>query len=858
MLDDAVAAGIWVSDVRVPTVSLPSTGPGLTLTSGDSLSRDEDSTDTDTIDDFTLSGGTIVRRGSPLYRSLRQHPIVLDAGPQSGPAQTADWTIMMYSSGSSEEFVEQVAFRDLDQISRVVRGSNIHVVTEVDGHSRLAEYTPGGGGLLPVLNTAGGAWRGEVLHAPPQKEGQPDTRDPIIYLRALPGQDATTIRRGEIDMGDGDNLRTFVEWSKEHYPAERYALVVSGHGLGWKGTALDRLASGGQSVLQVGELGNALANTELDLLLFNSCFMGQQEVAWEVRNAADVMVGCETVCWGGQYPFRQVIQELVDNPDSSAEELATELVGWTSSWLISEPQANTIGGVWTVAAFALDERMDTLGGALQTLALALGADSVTRDPDEVGGIDDHGGGYGVTGIRWDNLQLQVGASLVRSQHLGIDDRVGADFVDLRHFSLLLRDNSGLSTAIREAAGVVVDAVDSVVLAKGLGSRLNQNSGGIGISFPSAQTASTPRVRKVAALQETPFDVPSSATGGFARTADGTSQVKYAGDLDPFRCGDEKPEHPIDNAPQFDFPLHTGWGDMLHRFYEPVADADCQLATIFSGGSTHCTGAGSTDWDGTVTAFTWDRDDAIDTDNDDVDKDCRQEANDDSDAGGSAVDLSYTTGTEPTTYGVTLTVHDDHHTRHAGHFETDQDRTEVTVLPFTHYVPTLTTEGGDEIGSWGALNIIPWVVRVEAGSNALDGLGVTQQYNQNELFLYGAFDLSGMGLNPGGLPAGLLGCEIGDAGLPLWLWDWINGIEWTPDQLDRWLDPVEFPAPQPDDAIAQAGPLPTLAAGEEGLYVFLFEPLGDADGDGLIGNIATAAADTVGEGVSEAPTAYPLP
>jgi hypothetical protein len=36
-------------------------------------------------------------------------------------------------------------------------------------------------------------------------------------------------------MAEGQTLVDFVSWAVETYPADRYALVLSDHGLGWPG-----------------------------------------------------------------------------------------------------------------------------------------------------------------------------------------------------------------------------------------------------------------------------------------------------------------------------------------------------------------------------------------------------------------------------------------------------------------------------------------------------------------------------------------------------------------------------------------------------------------------------------------------
>ena len=40
---------------------------------------------------------------------------------------------------------------------------------------------------------------------------------------------------GEVNMSDGKTLVDFVTWAMENYPADKYALILSDHGMGWPG-----------------------------------------------------------------------------------------------------------------------------------------------------------------------------------------------------------------------------------------------------------------------------------------------------------------------------------------------------------------------------------------------------------------------------------------------------------------------------------------------------------------------------------------------------------------------------------------------------------------------------------------------
>ena len=104
---------------------------------------------------------------------------------------------------------------------------------------------------------------------------------------------------GELDMGSWRTLQDFVEWGVQEFPADNYCLVIWDHGSGWqirsmnampeyKYIAIDDSSHNG---INVTDIPSALANVNIDVVAFDACYMQQLEVAYELRNSADYMVG---------------------------------------------------------------------------------------------------------------------------------------------------------------------------------------------------------------------------------------------------------------------------------------------------------------------------------------------------------------------------------------------------------------------------------------------------------------------------------------------------------------------------------------------------------------------------------------
>jgi clostripain len=86
----------------------------------------------------------------------------------------------------------------------------------------------------------------------------------------------------ELNMGDADTLRRFIEFGKTNYPAARAALIVLAHGMGVQGLSQDESTG---DCLQLGEISAVLDHSHsVDLLGLNCCSMGTVETAYQFRS----------------------------------------------------------------------------------------------------------------------------------------------------------------------------------------------------------------------------------------------------------------------------------------------------------------------------------------------------------------------------------------------------------------------------------------------------------------------------------------------------------------------------------------------------------------------------------------------
>ncbi|MCJ7790197.1 MAG: clostripain-related cysteine peptidase, partial [Candidatus Atribacteria bacterium] len=110
------------------------------------------------------------------------------------------------------------------------------------------------------------------------------------------------------------------------------------------------------------------------LVGMDACFMAMTEVAYQIKDYADLLVTSEESEPLKGWPYDTILSQLVSNPLMSPEELATDIV---DKYIYSYPFSN-------VTQSAIDlSYMDTLAGQLSNLALAIMSDSVTTSNDYI-------------------------------------------------------------------------------------------------------------------------------------------------------------------------------------------------------------------------------------------------------------------------------------------------------------------------------------------------------------------------------------------------------------------------------------------------------------------------------------------
>ncbi len=259
----------------------------------------------------------------------------------SVPAMAAKWTFMVYLDGDNN--LEQAGVDDVNEMEKVGSTSDVNIVVLFD--------------RAKGFDSSNGDWTTAKV------------------ARIVKDNDAKKMSSfassaedwGEADMGSKKTLTKFVKYAMKKYPAEKYALVLWNHGGGWRSLELMESASRGFPVSEPGfqynydehvrlklEMGRLMTisgarticgddshgtilNTEdvrlalrdipkLNLIGMDACLMAMVEVAYELRNKANVMVASEENEPGFGWPYDLLLKPLTERPSMNEVALGKIIV----------------------------------------------------------------------------------------------------------------------------------------------------------------------------------------------------------------------------------------------------------------------------------------------------------------------------------------------------------------------------------------------------------------------------------------------------------------------------------------------------------------------------------------------------
>jgi len=228
-------------------------------------------------------------------------------GSASKPPTKAKWTILVYMNAAND--LDIYSPINITQMQQAATNPDVRILVQ---WKQSTKVTPGA--------SFNGTRRYLITHSTGNKV--------VSHLV----QDLGT----GVDMGIASSVNQFITWGKANFPADHIALILWDHGNGWlpsyTGAVIppmpNAISYDGQTghSIQSWQLNQALVGQHLDILSFDASLMQMAEVAYQIKDNVDYVVGSEESPPGAGYPYQTALGGFASNPDDSPRNLAKSFV----------------------------------------------------------------------------------------------------------------------------------------------------------------------------------------------------------------------------------------------------------------------------------------------------------------------------------------------------------------------------------------------------------------------------------------------------------------------------------------------------------------------------------------------------
>jgi hypothetical protein len=392
------------------------------------------------------------------------------------------WLVMLYQD-ADDQVLEQDIYVDLNEAERVGSTNRVTIVTQLDRYRGAFQ--------------GDGDWTSARRYLVTQDDN----------LNKISSQLLDDL--GEVNMADGGTLVDFVTWAMKSYPADRYVLVLSDHGMGWPGGWSDPAPASSDSgraplvsaldgdFLFLSEIDQALADIssqtgvdKLDIIGMDACLMSQLEVYAALQPHAHIALASEEVEPSLGWAYAGFLQKLVDNPDMSSQQLATDIVNsyvYQDLRIVDDQarqdflrQGSPMGGFFGASSVTADQLARQIGrdGTLTAVDLDTLPDLITQFNNFAYILQNE-----------DQSDVATARNYTQSYTSVFGKQSGPSYIDMGHFVQLMAKQSN-SSAVTQAANAVIGAINTSIVAEKHGSG-RPGSTGIAIYFPNSTMYRSP-------------------------------------------------------------------------------------------------------------------------------------------------------------------------------------------------------------------------------------------------------------------------------------------------------------------------------------------------------------------------------
>ncbi|MCE7989297.1 MAG: hypothetical protein DYG89_49725 [Caldilinea sp. CFX5] len=409
------------------------------------------------------------------------------ASGNAGATKGQRWTVLLYQD-ADDKVLEKDIYVDLNEAERVGSTDRVNIVAQID---RFRGGFAGDGDWVS-------AKRFYV------------TKD--NDLETLGSQEVADL--GEINMADPRTLIDFVTWGVKNYPADKYVLILSDHGLGWPGGWNDAssaaTASPNRNIPIAEALGNAMYLMDIDkalgqirqqsgvdkfeILGMDACLMAHLEVFTALEPHGRYAVASQETEPALGWAYTSFLGALTSNPDSSGAELSKLIVQsyiQNDQRILDDNQraelvsrGSTLGGIFGIlTAPAVPSAAEVASEMGQNITLT--AFDLAKTAALNAAVNKL-----VTGLQEvDQRAVAQARSHTQSYTSIFGPEVPASYIDLGHFTRILQQ-MGASGDLAQAIAAVQSALKGAVIAEKHG-RNKPGSTGVSIYYPISQLYRSP-------------------------------------------------------------------------------------------------------------------------------------------------------------------------------------------------------------------------------------------------------------------------------------------------------------------------------------------------------------------------------
>ncbi len=392
------------------------------------------------------------------------------------------WLVMLYQD-ADDKVLEKDIYLDLNEAEKAGASDRVKVVAQVDRYSGAF--------------SADGDWTGTKRFLITQDDD----------LGRVSSQEVADL--GEVNMASGQTLADFATWAIRTYPADKYVLILSDHGMGWPGGWTDPTPKGtaDASIPMQARLGDVLYMSEMDdslgqirsqtgldkfeMIGLDACLMGQLEVFTALEPHARYAVASEETEPALGWAYTDFLRALNDDPDMGGGELSQLVV---KGYIQSDQMILDSG-----ARAEMLSRSSPLGGLYgdatqvtsQQLAREMGQSSTLTavDLSKMAPLNVSLNKLAYAFQSADQRTLASTRSYAQSFTSVFGSEVPPSYIDLGHFLQLVKQKTA-TAAVTQAADGVLAAMEQAVIAEKHGPQ-KPGATGISIYFPNSQLYQNP-------------------------------------------------------------------------------------------------------------------------------------------------------------------------------------------------------------------------------------------------------------------------------------------------------------------------------------------------------------------------------